>query len=405
MKTLILQGDGLAGLPIEELGGASSLQKAHTPGLDHLAQVGEYGCFKLSGDGFPLTGDILHLSLLGADPKKYMTGSGAFAGAGLDVVLGPQDVAYLCNLVTIGLSEGRVEKKIDSFTLLDDVAGGIKTEEARELIEAINEELGSESIQFYTGSRHRHLMVWVNGAAKVSCCDPHQAVGQEIKGFLPSGKQADILIELMDRARIILKHHPINDERGAEGLLPANGIWVWAPGKSVTLPNMKERCGLSGIVLSESEQHLGIGRYSGLTALNPVNDEAEIRDRYQQLTESALANLRHHDVVYLHVDEEPKLGPTSLKEKIERLELFDQQLVSRLIKDLPDVGPFRLLVTCNHWRTFSSEPEAQLAPFAFWNNQDKGKDDKPVGFNEMESTNSGILNDPLKFSDRLTGKA
>ena len=389
---------------MKELGQVSTLQKAQTPGLDHLTQVGEYGCFKLAGEGLPLTGDILHLSLLGADPKKYTTGSGAFAGAGLEVVLGPQDVAYLCNLVTIGNPEGRVEKKIDSFTLLDDVAGGIETTEARELIDAINEELGSESIQFYTGSRHRHLMVWVNGAAKVSCSDPHQAVGQEIKRFVPSGERADIVIELMDAARIILRHHPINEEREAEGLLPANGIWVWAPGKSVALPNIKERYGISGVVLSESEQHLGIGRCMGLTAFNPVVEGGDISDRYQQLAESTLTNLRQSDVVYLHLDEEPKLGPTSIKDKIERLELFDQYLVSRLLKDLPEVGPFRLLLTCNHWRTFSSEPEAQLAPFAFWDHQGKSKGHQPVGFNETDSQHSGILKDPLKFSERLMGK-
>ncbi len=390
---------------MEDLGGASSLEKAHTPGLDRLAQMGEYGCFKLPGEAFSLTGDILHLSLLGADPKKYMTGSGAFAGAGLEVILGPQDVAYLCNLVTLGIAEGRVEKKIESFTLVDDVAGGIETEKARELIEAINEELGSEFIQFYTGSRHRHLMVWVNGASKVSCCDPHQAVGQEIKGFVPSGEQADILIELMDAARIILRHHPINEERAVEGLLQANGIWVWAPGKSVTLPNMKERYGFSGLVLSESEQHLGIGRCSGLTALNPVNEETGIGDRYQQLANSVLENLPHYDVVYLHIDEEPRLGPTSLKEKNERLELFDQHVVSRLVQDLAEVGPFRLLVTCNHWRTSGSIPEAQFAPFAFWNSQDKEHRNQSGGFSERDSQQSGILKNPLKFAEQLMENA
>ena len=43
----------------------------------------------------------------------------------------------------------------------DATAGLIDTQQARELIEAINEQLGSETIQFYPGSGHRHLMVWV----------------------------------------------------------------------------------------------------------------------------------------------------------------------------------------------------------------------------------------------------
>ena len=53
----------------------------------------------------------------------------------------------------------------------DATAGLITSEEARELIDAVNEQLGSEMIQFFPGAGHRHLMVWVNGKPRAVCVD------------------------------------------------------------------------------------------------------------------------------------------------------------------------------------------------------------------------------------------
>ncbi len=69
----------------------------------------------------------------------------------------------------------------------DDTSGGIGTEEARELIDAINEQIGSGTIQFYAGNAHRHLMVWVGGTTQVICHDPHMALGQDVSAYLPVG--------------------------------------------------------------------------------------------------------------------------------------------------------------------------------------------------------------------------
>jgi 2,3-bisphosphoglycerate-independent phosphoglycerate mutase len=97
---------------------------------------------------------------------------------------------------------------------MDDISGGgLQTEEARELIDAINEQLVSENIQFYLGQHARHLMVWVGGNAKIGCGNPQEAIGKPIDTYLATGEGAQILRELMEASRMILQHHPVNQER------------------------------------------------------------------------------------------------------------------------------------------------------------------------------------------------
>ena len=99
----------------------------------------------------------LHLALLGYDPHKYYSGPGPFEAASLEVGLEKQDVAFLCHLVTLRSLDGKSEnKRMGSHLLMvDDRAGGIGSEDARELIDAINDQMASEAIQFYAGKGRR----------------------------------------------------------------------------------------------------------------------------------------------------------------------------------------------------------------------------------------------------------
>ena len=89
-------------------------------------------------------------------------------------------MVYRCTMVTLksegpsGAKPGAPDiKKLGPHIVMDDATAGLITsEEARELIDAVNEQLGSEMIQFFPGAGHRHLMVWVNGKPRAVCVDP-----------------------------------------------------------------------------------------------------------------------------------------------------------------------------------------------------------------------------------------
>jgi 2,3-bisphosphoglycerate-independent phosphoglycerate mutase len=409
MKTIILQGDGIADLPSAELGDRTPLQVASTPSLDYLASHGEFGSLRLPGTGLPLTGDVTHLALLGYDPQKYYSGPGPLAGIGLEVVLDQQDVAFICNIVTLATEPGQVEgNKLDAHVLLeDDTAGGISTEEARELIEAANEQLGGESIQFYTGTGSRHLMVWVGGVARMTCHDPHFAVGQSVSAFLPQGEKAAVLKELMEASRVVLRNHPVNQERVEAGLKPGNGLWLWGPGKPMELHSFKEKFGVGGVTLSNSDLHIGISRCAGMKGLNVDGDGDSSQSLFKNYAESAVKLLAQVPVVYLHVQEQPDIRDGYRKEKVSRLEQFDQELVGPLVKYAQESGDCRILVVCNRWGGSRNEQEGTPStPFALLESGRSHEKKADTPFNEVEAQHSPVgTKDATRFMNGFLGKS
>jgi len=228
MKHVILHVDGMADHPRKELDGRTPFQTASTPHLDHLVQGGEIGLLAAVPENVRQGSGLTGTTFLGYDPKKYYPGPGPFEAASLGIAIGEHDVVYRCTMVTLradvqsggkgGLNE---IKKLGPHVVMDDATAGlISTEEARELIEAINEQLGSEMIQFYPGLGHRHLMVWVDGKSRAVCTDPQLSTGRSIVDALPVGDGSEILRKLMDASFQILRDHPLNEERLAAGQEP-----------------------------------------------------------------------------------------------------------------------------------------------------------------------------------------
>ncbi|MBM4124655.1 MAG: phosphoglycerate mutase, partial [Nitrospira sp.] len=277
MKYIILHGEGMADAPRPDLGGKTPLQAAATPNMDGLARNGELGMVTMGhAEGLGHGSEVLQLSALGYDARKFYPGPAPLEAVSLGVVVEEHDVVYRCTMVTLraaaqpGKGQQAETKKLGPQVVLEDeTAGGIETEEARELIEAVNEQLGSETIQFYPGPGHRHLMVWVGGKAKAVCTDPHELRGKPIGDCLPSGDGADILRKLMDASLIILRDHPVNDQRREAGLKPANCLWLWGPGRAPKLPKLTEQYQVSGAVIATSDLHRGVGLCAGLEAVDP----------------------------------------------------------------------------------------------------------------------------------------
>jgi 2,3-bisphosphoglycerate-independent phosphoglycerate mutase len=349
MKYVIVHAGGMADHPQPELGGRTPLQASSTPNLDRLAQIGELGRLLTPMDGVRHGSGLIGAAILGYDPKKFYPGPGPLEAASLGVSVSEHDVVYRCTMVTLRPESGKSGeiKKLGAHVIMDDATAGlIETEEARELIEAINEQLGSETIQFYPGAGHRHLMVWVNGKPRAVCNDPQTILGQSIADALPTGDGADILRKLMDAAHLILRDHPVNDDRLAGGKKPANCVWLWGEGRAVMWPSLVEKYDIAGAVVATSDVYRGVGISAGLEAVDPDRlADGNLRTK----ATVALEELAKKDFVYVHAElTDEVIHGTDIKAKVHGIEEFDRNLVGPLVDGLAKQGPYRFLIICDH---------------------------------------------------------
>ncbi|MDW7646222.1 MAG: cofactor-independent phosphoglycerate mutase [Desulfuromonadales bacterium] len=387
MKYVVLLGDGMADEPLEELGGKTPLEHAHTPRMDSLAKTGQLGLAETIPPGFHPGSDVANLSVFGYDPSRCYSGRSPLEAASMGVELGPQDVAFRCNLVTLTPHAGRIY-------MGDFSAGHITTPEATELIRSLQEELGDEEFQFYPGVSYRHLMVWRGGKDKLKFTPPHDISGQSIENYLPEGEGADKLIYLMTSSQLLLKNHPVNRQRGLNGQDMANSIWLWGHGRAPSLPTMGEKFGISGAVISAVDLIKGIGIYAGLDIINVPGATGYIDTNYRGKAEYALEALKTRDFVYLHVeapDEAAHAG--SLKDKIQAIEDFDREVVGRVLDGLPALGDFRVLVLSDHPTPVARMTHTSDAvPFILYSSQGEfSASGQAEGYGERAAKASGLV--------------
>ncbi|BCA79464.1 cofactor-independent phosphoglycerate mutase [Desulfuromonas sp. AOP6] len=387
MKYVVLLGDGMADEPLEELGGKTPLEHAQTPRMDALARAGQLGMVETIPPGFHPGSDVANLSVFGYDPSRCYSGRSPLEAASMGVELGPKDVSFRCNLVTLTPHAGRIY-------MSDFSAGHVTTPEASELISTLQEELGDEEFQFYPGVSYRHLMVWRGGKDKLKFTPPHDISGQSIENYLPEGEGADKLIYLMNAAQLLLKNHPVNRQRGLNGQDLANSIWLWGHGRAPSLPTMAEKYGINGAVISAVDLIKGIGLYAGLDIINVPGATGYIDTNYRGKAEYALDALKTRDFVYLHVeapDEAAHAG--NLKDKIQAIEDFDREIVGRVLDGLPALGDFRVLVLPDHPTPVARMTHtADAVPFILYSSRgDCPASSQAEGYSEKAAKGSGLV--------------
>lgn len=353
MKFIVILGDGMADRPLESLRGKTPLQAAHTPNMDGVAGEGKNGLAITVPEGMPPGSDVANLSVMGYDPHKYYTGRAPLEAAAMGVRLGVDDIAFRCNLVTV-----------ENGVMRDYSAGHITSEEGRELIRALKPLMPAGRL--YAGVSYRNLLV-LRAGAKAVCTPPHDITDRPIVDYLPRGKDAELLIGLMEAAKPLLASHPVNLKRIAEGKRPANMIWLWGQGPAPAMPTFQEKFGLKGAVISAVDLLKGIGVYAGLEVIDVPGATGTIDTNYEGKVEAALDALKRVDFVYLHIeapDEAAHEGDLALK--IKALELFDQKVVGPVIEGLKASGEdWRVLLLPDHAtpieiKTHSHDP----VPFA-----------------------------------------
>jgi len=342
MKYITLLGDGMADEPIAELGGKTPLQAANTPNMDKLAQSGIIGLAETVPREFHPGSDVANLSVFGYDPATCYTGRSPLEAASMGVELGPDDVAFRLNLVTLGLAGG-------DMYMQDFSAGHISTEEARELIECLQAELGDEEFQFYPGVSYRHLMVWRGGRDDLKVAPPHDLTGQSISGHVPRSAETMPLMQITSAAQMLFKRHPVNLRRETAGKLPANSIWLWGQGRRPQMPTLQEKFNLNGAVISAVDLIKGIGIYAGLDVINVPGATGYLDTNYLGKAEAALDALKTRDFVYLHVEAPDEAAHGGkLSDKIEAIERFDKDVVGTVMAGLGALGDYRVLLLPDH---------------------------------------------------------
>jgi len=319
MKYIVLIGDGMADYPIKELGDKTVLEAAQTPHMDRMAREGINGLATNVPDGMPAGSDVANMSVLGYDPAKYYSGRAPLEAASMGIELDKNDVAFRCNLITI-----------ENGDILDHSAGHISTEEASQLMQAIEDELGGD-VRFYPGISYRHLMVAQFGADAV-CTPPHDVVEDPASAHMPRGDSAEKLQELIRASRDILSEHPVNKKRIEEGKRPANSIWLWGQGYAPSMPSFEEIYELKAAVISAVDLIKGLGICEGMDVIEVPGATGYLDTNYVGKAEYALESLKDHDIVFVHVEAPDEAGHMgSLEAKMQAVEDFDSKVVGTIL--------------------------------------------------------------------------
>jgi 2,3-bisphosphoglycerate-independent phosphoglycerate mutase len=388
MKYIVLIGDGMAGWPLEELGGKTVLQAASTPNMDRLARRGVRGMVRTIPKGMSPGSDVANMSILGYDPAKLYSGRAPLEAASIGVELEEGDVAFRCNLVTF-----KHDKKKKHALMEDHSSGHITTEEAHELVKALSAELGGDDIVFYPGVSYRQLMIWKVGEVGVECTPPHDIIGKDISDYQPVGAGSDRLRELMLRSVDILENHEINKRRVAEGKNPASSIWLWGQGGKPKLPLFTEKYGVSGALVSAVDLTKGLGIYAGFRILDVPGVTGYIDTNYVGKAEHSLKALEDVDFVYIHVEAPDEAGHSgNVKDKIQAVEDFDEKVVGTMLRGLESFDEYRILLMPDHatpikLRTHSDEP----VPFVVYDSTDIREGGEDITYDENISREPEVL--------------
>ena len=141
MKYIVVLGDGMADYPIKELDNKTPLMVANKPNIDALCKKGEIGLVKTVPAGFKPGSDVANLAVMGYCVKDCYSGRSPLEALSIGIDLKDDDIAMRCNLVTLSN-----EKDFEDKTMVDYSAGEISTEEARVLIEYLQEHFGNKDI-------------------------------------------------------------------------------------------------------------------------------------------------------------------------------------------------------------------------------------------------------------------
>ena len=250
-KLLLVVMDGLGGYADAEHG--TELEEAVTPNLDQLASEGLTGLVEPVGPGITPGSGPGHLGLFGYDPEEFELGRGALSAAGLDFELQSGDVAARGNLATLAVDG----------TITDRRAGRIPDDEAREVVDRLQQAVQVPGVEVFFGHEREHrVLVVLRGPGldpRLSDSDPQRtgAPPAAVDALDPEAKRsADLVAELDAQVRAALDDHP-----------KAHVVLLRGFDTHRELPGFDARYGLRAAAVAIYPMYRGIARLLGMDVL------------------------------------------------------------------------------------------------------------------------------------------
>jgi 2,3-bisphosphoglycerate-independent phosphoglycerate mutase len=291
--------------------------------------------------------------------------------------------------------------------MLDHSADEITTEEASVLIEALKTELERQDMKLHAGISYRHLLVWNNAPQEYKLIPPHDIIGRKIEEYLPTGKDSEILLQMMEKSVDILEKHPINLDRINRGLKPANSVWIWGEGKKPLLSKFKDKYSLEGTVISAVDLIKGIGKCAGLKVVEVEGATGNVHTNYVGKARAALEALKSgDDFVYIHVEAPDECGHRNEREnKVRSIELIDERIAGLVKEEMDKLGEdYKVMVLPDHptpliLRTHTSDP----VPFLIYDS--RNEKNNSFSFDEEGAVLSGLkFEEGHKLMDYFIGE-
>lgn len=393
MKYVIILTDGAADEKIEALGYKTCYEAANIPNMDEFAKKGELYMVKTVPDGLKPGSDVANLSVMGYNSYECYTGRSPLEAASVGVNLEPTDMCFRANLVTLSDEENYEDK-----TMKDYSAGEISTEEAKELIEYIEANLSDDEFNFFPGVSYRHIMRRHNDSRKYTLIPPHDILDRPIREYLPSD---DAILEIMKKSEKLLKEHPINKKRVAEGKNPATSLWIWGEGTKPALPKFIDLYGKKAGVISAVDLIKGIANCAEMKSYDVEGATGTVHTNYDGKAETAInALLGEVDLIYVHLEGPDECGHQGdLEGKVRAIELIDEKIITPIRKALEDNNlPYKFLVMPDHPTPISIRTHVATKIPAVIYESGKDTNSKAIAFSEDEATKYGKeVNDGYKI--------
>lgn len=396
MKYIVVLGDGMADEPLEQLGGKTPLEYAHTPLMDELAGKGEMGLAKTVPDSMKPGSDVANLAVMGYDPTCNYSGRSPLEALSVGVKMEEDDVVFRCNIVTLTEDEPYREK-----TIVDHSSGEISTEDADVLMDTIRENLSTEEFKFYTGTSYRHIMVWKGGKV-LNLEQPHDHLGEKICEYLPKDP---VFLDMMERSYSLLNDHPMNLQRAAQGKNKANSAWFWGAGTKPALANFREKTGKKGAMISAVDLLKGIAVGAGMRVIEVPGANGSLHTNYEGKAQAAVKAVLEEgcDFAYIHVEAPDEMGHQgNVENKIKAIEALDSRVIAPVKAAMDASGEdYRLLILPDHptpirCRTHTGDP----VPYILYDSTQERK--ALARYSEKDAAATGIYEpDGYKLMDRL----
>ena len=333
MKHIIILGDGMADHKVASLGEKTLLQYARPEYMNRLAREGRCGRLVTVPEGFPPGSEVANTAILGYDLNKVYEGRGPLEAASIGYEMQDDDFAIRCNIITI-----------DDGKIITHNGGNLETDDARILIDYLNEHLGNDRVKFICGIQYRHLLVIKGGNKNIVCAPPHDHPNEEWLPLLVKPALADS-VSPADTNRLTPQETAdlIND---------------------LILKSQELLAKHSAVDLIQ-----GIGKYAGLRIIKVPGATGLANTNYEGKAQAAIDALKTDDFVFVHVEATDEAGHDGdIELKLKAIDYLDKRLIKPILEAIEQMDePVCIAVLPDHptpveLRIHVNEP----VPFIIW---------------------------------------